>query len=95
MNGAMAIFLAMGTLGYSTGPIVSSAITQFVGLNKMSIMSVLGIFWAFYMFKIVPKISVLNDGKPKIHFKKAFKEILSNRKLNILNIKFIIILRTE
>lgn len=83
---AMAIFLAMGTLGYSTGPIVSSAITQFVGLNKMSIMSVLGIFWAFYMFKIVPKISVLNDGKPKIHFKKAFKEILSNRKLNILNI---------
>ncbi len=83
---AMAVFLAMGTLGYSTGPIVSSAITQFVGMNKMPFMCVFGIFWAFVMFKMVPKISVMQNLVPKIDFRTAFKEILSNHKLNILNI---------
>ena len=83
---AMAVFIAMGTLGYSCGPIVSSSITQFFGMNKMPFMCVLGIVWAFMMFKFVPKISLTERIEEKIDFKTAFKRILSNHKLNILNI---------
>lgn len=83
---AMAVFLAMGTLGYSMGPIVSSSVTQFLGMNKMPFMSVIGITWAILMFKFVPKISLEQNDLPKVDFKLAFKRILSNHKLNILNV---------
>jgi len=83
---AMAVFLAMGTLGYSLGPIISSSVTQFLGMNKMPFMSVLGITWAFIMFSFVPKISNAQNELPKIDFKVAFKRILTNHKLNILNV---------
>lgn len=83
---AMAVFVAMGTLGYSCGPIVSSAITQFLGMHRMPLMTVVGCIWALLMFYFVPKLS--NSAQPvnKIDFKIAFKRILSNRKLNILNL---------
>ena len=83
---AMAIFITMGTLGYSFGPIISSSITQFFGMSKMPFMTILGIFWAIVMFKFVPKISAVKTEKISIDFKTAFKRILFNRKLNILNI---------
>lgn len=83
---AMAVFLAMGSIGYSFGPIVSSAITQFLGMHKMPLMTIIGIIWALLMFKFVPKISSEIQIIEKIDFKSAFKRILSNRKLNILNI---------
>ena len=83
---AMAVFVAMGTLGYSCGQIVSSAITQFLGMHRMPLMTVVGCIWALLMFYFVPKLS--NSAQPvnKIDFKIAFKRILSNRKLNILNL---------
>ena len=77
---SMAVFVAMGTLGYSMGPVVSSAITQFLGMPKMPLMTFLGIVWALIMFSFVPKL--IN----KINFKTAFNRILTNRKLNILNV---------
>lgn len=83
---AMAVFVAMGTLGYSCGPIVSSAITQFLGMPKMPLMTVVGCAWALLMFCFVPKLSNIEQIKDKIDFKTAFKRILSNRKLNILNL---------
>ncbi len=83
---AMAVFVAMGTLGYSTGPVISSAITQFLGMPKMPVMTILGIIWAFMMFLCVPKLSDKQSRILKIDFKTAFKRILTNRKLNILNI---------
>lgn len=83
---AMAVFIAMGTLGYSCGPIISSGITQFLGMNKMPLMTVLGIVWALLMFKFVPKLSLTEKITSKIDFKSAFKDILSNHKLNILNV---------
>ncbi len=83
---AMAVFVAMGTLGYSCGPIVSSAITQFLGMPKMPLMTVIGCTWALLMFCFVPKLSNIEQIKDKIDFKTAFKRILSNRKLNILNL---------
>lgn len=83
---AMAVFVAMGTLGYSFGPVVSSAITQFLGFSHMSLMTCFGIIWAMLMFKFVPKLSLTVKIESKIDFKLAFKRILTNRKLNILNI---------
>ena len=82
----MSIFLAMGTLGYSFGPIISSAITQFMGMDKMPLMTGFGIIWAVLMFKFVPKLSHNSSQKNNFDLKTAFKKILKNRKLNILNI---------
>ncbi len=83
---AMAVFISMGTLGYSSGPVISSAITQFLGIHKMPLMSVLGLCWAGLMFKFIPKLSVFNKKFTRIDFKFAFRKILSNKKLNILNV---------
>ena len=52
----------------------------------MPYLSVLGVCWAVLMFKMVPKFSNENTKKTHINFTKALKDILSNRKLNILNI---------
>lgn len=83
---AMAVFVAMGTLGYSFGSIISSAITQFLGMPRMPLMTILGILWALLMFAFVPKLSLSEPVISKIDFKTAFKRILTNRKLNILNV---------
>ena len=82
----LGIFIAMGTLGYSVGPLMSAFVTQFFGLDKMPILSIIGIVWACLMFKFVPKMSNHIIGKHSFKLNTAFKQILSNRKLNILNI---------
>ena len=82
----MGIFIAAGTLGFSTGPLLSSTIAQYFGLSKMPILAILGIFWAFMMFKMVPKFSNEPAKKLDINLKQAFTDILSNHKLNILNL---------
>ncbi|MBD5403086.1 MFS transporter [bacterium] len=82
----MGIFIAMGTLGYSTGPLLSSSIAQYFGLNKMPVLCILGILWASLMFRMVPKFSNSESQNNNINLKQAFIDILSNRKLNILNI---------
>lgn len=83
----MGIFIAMGTLGFSLGPLVSSAIAQYLGLNKMPFMSIVGVSWALLMFAMVPKFSNENiDPLTNFNLKQALIDILSNHKLNILNI---------
>lgn len=82
----MGIFIALGTLGFSLGPLLSSTIAQYFGLAKMPFLSLMGIFWALTMFAFVPKFSKDNSTKPIICLKQAFCEILTNKKLNILNI---------
>ena len=64
---AMAVFVAMGTLGYSCGPIVSSAITQFLGMPKMPLMTVVGCAWALLMFCFVPKLSNITQVVTKVN----------------------------
>lgn len=81
----MGVFIALGTLGFSTGPLLSSAFAQYFGLNRMPILCILGITWAFLMFKMVPKFSNIETEKININLKQAFIDILSNKKLNILN----------
>jgi FSR family fosmidomycin resistance protein-like MFS transporter len=83
----MGIFMGLGTLGFSLGPIVSSGITQYLGLNKIPYLAILGITVALSMFLFIPKITPDEvDLKTHEDFSHTFKTILSNRKLNLLNI---------
>jgi len=82
----MGIFIAAGTLGFSLGPLLSSVIAQYCGLQKMPVLALLGLCCAFLMFCFVPKFSDDNSLKININLKQAFVEILSNHKLNILNL---------
>lgn len=82
----MGIFIAMGTLGFSMGPLLSSSMAQYFGLSKMPVLCLLGVFWASMMFRMVPKFSTEKTKKPTFNLKQAFIDILSNHKLNILNI---------
>ena len=82
----MGIFIGLGTLGYSLGPVVSAFITQYSGLDSVRYLSVLGVCWVLLMFNFVPKISAAAEIPSHSSFIQAFKDILTNRKLNILNI---------
>lgn len=86
----MGIFIAGGTIGYSIGPLLSSSIAQYYGLEKMPVLAILGIIWALLMFKMVPKFSNEKTKKQIFKFSQALKDILTNRKLNILNLMAIL-----
>lgn len=88
----MGIFIGLGTLGYSIGPILSAAVAQFVGLHSMPFLAIPGILVASLMFFFVPKISSSAEAKTHNDFIETFKTIFSNRRLNLLNI--IAILKT-
>ena len=88
----MGIFIGLGTLGYSLGPIVSAAVAQFIGLHSMPFLAIPGLMVASLMFCFVPKISSNAETKTHKDFIQTFKDIFSNRRLNILNI--IAILKT-
>ncbi len=82
----MGIFMAAGGLGFAFGPVFSSWITQHWGLEAMPAMALPGVICALLMFKFVPKIKFPKAERLNVDFKKAFRDILSNRKLNILNL---------
>jgi len=82
----MGIFMGCGTLGFALGPIVSSGITQFCGLEKIPYLAVLGVSLAFSMFLFVPKADLSTANRSHNDFITTFKRILSNRKLNLLNV---------
>ena len=77
----MGIFIAMGTLGYSLGPLLSSTIAQYFGLNKMPFLAILGIIWALLMFSSVPKFSNTEQPKSDFKLKQAFVEYLIKQKI--------------
>lgn len=83
----MGIFMGMGTLGFALGPVVSAGITQYIGLDKIPYLAILGITVGLSMFFFIPKLQAANTNiKTHEDFIHTFKTILSNRKLNLLNI---------
>lgn len=80
----MGLFLACGTLGYSIGPLVSSSIANFIGLEFLPFASIVGIICAILILKFVPKVSNIpvKDDKPK--FWEAVKVIVKDRIIQIL-----------
>lgn len=81
---SMGIFIAMGSLGFSFGPILSAYITQYWGLEHMPVMCIGGLSIALLMFKFIPKISRNETPKIKKNFSKVFGDILKNNRLRIL-----------
>lgn len=80
----MGIFIAMGSIGFSFGPLVSAYIAQFWGLSYMPFLSLGGIFVALSMFYFVPKINLEVKEKVNFTFLTAFKDVLASHKLRIL-----------
>lgn len=81
---SMGTFIAMGTFGYSLGPVVSAFVTQFTGLSNMPYLCLMGVVWALCMFNFVPKISDKKVERTHSEFVKAFKDIFSNYRLKLL-----------
>lgn len=80
----MSIFLAIGTLGFSLGPIISSFFIEFFSAKTLSVTAILGIIVAILILFNVPKISNLANSNPKIHLRKAIQEIFSSKPMRIL-----------
>ena len=82
----MGFFISMGSIGYSFGPLIAASVTQYLGMDSMPILSVIGISLALTMFIFVPKLSNLEKKPEYKTFKETFYTILTNRKMNYLMI---------
>jgi len=80
----MSIFLALGTLGFSLGPIVSSFIVEFFNPKALVFTNILGFTIATLILLNVPKISNKADFKKAINFFVAVKEIFTSKPMLIL-----------
>ena len=82
----MGVFISLGSLGFALGPLLAAYITQFLGLEKIFYTSFLGITLALFMFKFLPKLSVTEKKPQHKEFLKSFKEILTNKQIDLLMI---------
>lgn len=80
----MGIFISMGTIGFSLGPIISAYVGQHLGFDKIPYMSIAGLVIALFMFKYVPKISGTGVKVEHKEFFESFKVVLNNKYMNIL-----------
>lgn len=80
------VFISAGTLGFSLGPMISAAVAQNLGFEKIPYMSIAGIIIALAMFKFVPKLSGTDFKVEHKEFKKAFREILSSKSMAIITV---------
>lgn len=80
----MSIFLALGTVGFALGPVVSGGFAQYFGLENLPFMSVFGIILVFLILSNVPKISDKTENIEHIRFFRAIKEIFTNRAMVVL-----------
>jgi len=80
----MGIFLSLGSIGYSFGPAISSAVMEYIKLEAMPITSIGGIILALLMFTCVPKISNIDKQPENKDIFQVFKTILTNKQILIL-----------
>ena len=80
----MGFFISMGSIGYSFGPLIAASVTQYLGMDKMPVLSLIGLSLALTMFIFVPKLSNVEKKPEYKTFKETFCTILTNRKMNYL-----------
>ena len=80
----MGVFIALGSIGFSLGPLLSAAVAQYWGLLHMPVLCLPGLLVALLMFKLVPKIPVMPSEKQNLKLSEAFIDICRNKKLRIL-----------
>ncbi len=80
----MSIFIAAGTIGYSLGPIISSSITQVLGVTKLPFAATWGVIFALCLFFFVPKVKPSHYEKNENSFVGTLKDIFKNKTVRIL-----------
>ncbi len=80
----MSIFLALGTLGFSLGPVVSSFFIEYFNPQALAFTSVFGLIVAALIIINVPRLSDKVDFKKSVNFFVALKEIFTCRAMIIL-----------
>lgn len=75
----MGLFMGLGTIGYSLGPVISSNLVDKFGQNGLSYISFIGILTAIILYFEVPKIPTEAISKSKEGFASVMKEILKNK----------------
>ena len=80
----MSIFLALGTLGFSLGPIVSSFFIEYFNPKSLAFTAVLGLIVAALILINVPRISDKVDFTKSVNFFTALKEIFTCKSMVIL-----------
>jgi FSR family fosmidomycin resistance protein-like MFS transporter len=71
---AMSLFGLGGTLGFALGPIVCSGYVTFMGLQRLPILTVLGVLVFVILFFMIPAAD--DDGHPRSDFFGTLKESL-------------------
>lgn len=80
----MGLFLAMGSIGYALGPMVSSAIAEKFGLEALPAAGIVGIAYAIMLYFNVPKIPKSAVAKSNVSFAAVIKDILKSKPMMIL-----------
>lgn len=80
----MSIYIAMGTIGFATGPVISSKITDVFGLEYLPFAAIFGILFAFTMFAFLPKVSMIKTIQNSTSLIKAFSDMFKNSTMRIL-----------
>jgi FSR family fosmidomycin resistance protein-like MFS transporter len=82
----MASFIAMGTIGFAFGPLVSSSVVQAFSLEALPYLAIWGFIMALAILIFVPRVSAVQtvENRSRISFFDATKIILKNKTLMIL-----------
>ncbi len=80
----MSAFIAMGTVGFALGPLISSSIADVFSLEALPFASLIGIITALSMFLFVPKVSMYALKKTEGSLFQAFSEMFENKTMRIL-----------
>lgn len=80
----MGLFLAMGSIGYAIGPMVSSTIASNFSLEALPVAGILGIAYAIMLYFNVPKIPASEVAKSTVSFAGVIKDILKSKPMMIL-----------
>ena len=75
----MGIFMGLGTIGYSLGPVISSNLVERFGDNSLIYITAIGVLCAAMLYYFVPKIPKEAIVKSNESFFTIMKEILSNK----------------
>ena len=80
----MGIFLACGTFGFALGPLISSSIADFLGLQYLPYIMSIGLICALLILKFVPKIKKESVSVKAEGLTDALKDILKDNTMRIL-----------
>lgn len=75
----MGIFMGLGTIGYSLGPVISSNLVDKFGSSALCYITVVGLICALTLYHVVPKIPSSAVHRSKESFIKVMAEIASNK----------------